>query len=72
MSKKEVAKEEKPKQVPMSEAEQAVKHNHAEVLSHLNAHFNGTGKEKKRALPNLEVAFKNLGDAAGKVHEEKG
>lgn len=67
MSKKHTAPE-TPIKSPMTDAEMAVKHNHDEVVSQLNAHFNGTDKEKKNALSNLDKAFGNLVAANEKVN----
>lgn len=67
MSKKHTAPE-TPIKAPMADAEMAVKHNHDEVVSQLNAHFNGSEKEKKNALSNLDKAFGNLVAANEKVN----
>jgi|GEM_PF-5623625 len=48
---------EKPK---ITEADLARKHNHAEINTQLDKHFNGTGKQQKSALGNVETAFGNL------------
>jgi len=45
---------------PLTDEEMAVNHNHKEIVSQLNKHFNGTEVEKKNAMKNVGVAFDNL------------
>ena len=46
--------------------ELAIKHNHAEITTQLDKHFNGSEKDKKTALGNVETAFGNLTKVTGK------
>lgn len=60
-------KEETPEKPKMTENDIAVKHNHDEINRQLNNHFNGSDKDKKVALGNVEKAFGNL----AKVNSKK-
>ncbi len=58
---------EKPEKKPLTEQELARKHNHAEINRELDKHFNGSDRDKKIALGNVEKAFGNL----AKVKDKK-
>lgn len=59
-TKKTEKKQAVPEKPKLTEQDIARKHNHAEINRELDNHFNGSDKEQKSALANVETAFNNL------------